>query len=178
MLLKHDIELPKQTHPNRFNLDLHGGWDNSTGHNAPLYTHEFDSDKTLNVVSQWRTRIFSRINYINIQNKFFMYHKEFRFENLAAVCPSRENGFRTGYVRQIVQDQGRIRVVSSNGYMFIQTFFKLVSFSSKVCFISNQTHQYQAVELLESLLAKLASYVSIDAFFVIFDNYFNNYNLR
>jgi chitinase len=29
--------------------DLHGGWDNVTGSNAPLYGHQFDSDKTLNV---------------------------------------------------------------------------------------------------------------------------------
>ena len=33
--------------------DLHGGWDNTTGHNAPLYAHEFDKDKTLNVVSDY-----------------------------------------------------------------------------------------------------------------------------
>ena len=31
--------------------DLHGSWDNVTGHNAPLYLHRFDRDRTLNVVS-------------------------------------------------------------------------------------------------------------------------------
>jgi GH18 family chitinase len=39
--------------------DLHGGWDNTTGHNAPLYAHEFDKDKTLNVVSDY---IFGQYN--------------------------------------------------------------------------------------------------------------------
>lgn len=28
---------------------MHGGWDNVTGHNAPLYAHQFDRDHTLNV---------------------------------------------------------------------------------------------------------------------------------
>ncbi|RNA08689.1 acidic mammalian chitinase-like [Brachionus plicatilis] len=29
--------------------DMHGGWDNVTGHNAPLYAHQFDRDPGLNV---------------------------------------------------------------------------------------------------------------------------------
>ena len=30
---------------------MHGAWDNVTGHNAPLYKHDFDKDKTLNIVN-------------------------------------------------------------------------------------------------------------------------------
>ncbi len=39
-------------------LDLHGGWENVTGHNAPLYPHEFDTDKTLNVVIGIFTNVY------------------------------------------------------------------------------------------------------------------------
>lgn len=40
--------------------DLHGAWDNVTGHNAPLYKHDFDKDKTLNIdhaVKVWLTGV-------------------------------------------------------------------------------------------------------------------------
>lgn len=31
--------------------DYHGQWDKKTGHLAPMYANDYDSDKTLNTVS-------------------------------------------------------------------------------------------------------------------------------
>lgn len=44
--------------------DLHGSWENVTGHNSPLFSHRFDKDKTLNVVC----------NYLFYIKNAFLFH--------------------------------------------------------------------------------------------------------
>ncbi|CAF0791621.1 unnamed protein product [Brachionus calyciflorus] len=91
--------------------DLHGAWDNTTGHNAPLYAHEFDRDKTLNVdyaVKLWMAHIPAEKLVLGLS----AYGRSFKLKEGFESCPltdtpvsgagsdgkfSREAGFLTYY---------------------------------------------------------------------------------
>ena len=91
--------------------DFRGGWDNTTGHNAPLYVHEFDKDRTLNVhwaVKKWLTQVPAEKLVLGMS----AYGRSFELKPGFESCPltdtpvkgygiqgvySRENGFLTYY---------------------------------------------------------------------------------
>jgi len=96
---------------NIMSYDMHGSWDNTTGHNAPLYSHEFDKDKLLNVdyaVKLWSTHVPSKKLVLGVAS----YGRSFKLREGFESCPltdtpaseaassgkfSREAGFLTYY---------------------------------------------------------------------------------
>ena len=67
--------------------DLHGGWDNVTGSNAPLYAHQFDTDKTLNVdfaVRYWLKYVPAEKLVLGISS----YGRSFALKEGFESCPS------------------------------------------------------------------------------------------
>lgn len=88
-------------------VDLHGAWENVTGHNAPLYKHSFDKDHTLNVdfaLKSWLEGVPPEKLVLGLAT----YGRSFRIKEGFESCPlvdtpisqagtsgtySRENGF-------------------------------------------------------------------------------------
>ena len=66
--------------------DLHGSWENVTGHNSPLYLHRFDKDKTLNVdhaLQLWLDNVPPEKLVLGISS----YGRSFKLKNGFESCP-------------------------------------------------------------------------------------------